>query len=595
MSQTTIIDPIDDLRQLRSEIVVPEATFEKTLDDLGWSWHQIARGQYPPPFTSLEEFQLAIICSDRVLWCAAFLRSPEDGKSPYTFWQYQEESLRDTGNTLHQCGFETGKTREILAFILYEVFNKPNGSGLMTAPHAVHTLEIVDGLVDQLSNNPSLKRCLVEHRKQPHHWLKFNNRFELDIRTCGHDGTQLRGVHAKTFCIFDETPKAKNDKIFTEFWGRGEPGAVFKLYGMPDGDRSCQFYKLTARAEGKLKVEEETSVTKGAPTDFQLYKWGKFLQPPPFWTPVRRQFYIDQYGGEDSHGYRQAVLGEWGDPENSVFPWTMLEKTLKDIPDYRCLKIYVDSSCGMVSISGYELRAPVVDGISGKPEPVMLMDSRVSARDFNIQRELKTFFSGTPGLVFGGADLGYSQDPTEIYIKLIIGKVHRLIARLQLKGVSYDQQAEAIDTLDDIFSNGKERMGWGLDFGNAGSAVVHILQGQAQYRDKGYEDRLTGYQFGSTYEAVNEEGEVILDKHTERPVKSTAKELSTDLLTAKMQRQELEYPYDPDIMLMYPSHTYRQGSRHRLFKDVDDHVIDADRVLTLRVVLPGDNQEDFFA
>jgi hypothetical protein len=48
-------------------------------------------------------------------------------------------------------------------------------------------------------------------------------------------------------------------------------------------------------------------------------------------------------------------------------------------------------------------------------------------------------------------------------------------------------------------------------------------------------------------------------------------------------------------MLMYPSHTYRQGSRHRLFKDVDDHVIDADRVLTLRVVLPGDNQEDLFA
>jgi hypothetical protein len=586
---------LNSITDLQKGIIVPHDLFDGVLKRCDWTWQQIAAKQFPPPFVDLQSFQMAIICSDRVLWSAAFLRSPEDGKSPYTFWEYQKQSLNDSGNTLHQCGFETGKTREILAFMLYEIFNKPNGSGLMTAPQSVHTLEIVDGLVDQLSNSPALKKCLIDHRKQPHHNLKFNNRFELDIRTCGHDGTQLRGVHAKTFCIFDETPKAKNDKIFTEFWGRGEPGAVFKLYGMPDGDRSCVHFKLCNRAEGKLKDEEAKEIGKAAPTDFTLYKWAKNLQPAPYWTEERRRFYIDQYHGEDSSGYRQAVLGEWGDPENSVFPWKKFEPLVKEIKEYRCLKIFVDDSAGEASIYGYELRSQIQNGQTGKPEPVTLVDRRIGRDEFDIAQEIKAFFSGIPGLTCLGADLGFSQDPTEIYIKLIIGKVHRLVARVQLKGVSYDQQADAIDAMDDVFDSGKQQMGLGLDFGNAGSAVVHILQGQERYAGKNYQDRLTGYQFGSAYDAINEDGELILDKNTNKPVRSNAKELSTDLLTAKMYRQELEYPFDPDIVLMYPNHTYRQGTRHRIFKDIDDHVIDADRVLTLRVVLPGDSVDDLFA
>ncbi len=590
------MEPLASIADLKKGIIVPHELFDKTLENLDWTWQQIARKEFPPPFTSLEQFQLAIICSDRVLWCSAFLRSPEDGKSPYVFWDYQEESLRFNGNTLHQCGFETGKTREIVAYILYEVYNKPNGSGLMTAPQAVHTLEIMDSIEDQLDMNPSLKRCLVQHRKQPHHYLKWTNRFELDVRTCGFDGTPIRGVHAKTFCIMDEAPKVKNDAVFKEFWGRGEPGAVFKLYGMPDGDRSCMFYKLTAKADGKLKAEESEELVGALPDDFRLYKWAKHLQPYPYWSEKRRREYIDRFGGEDSPGYRQGVLGEWGDPENSVFPWFKFQRLLKDIPDYRCLKILVDDANNEVSLYGYELEAPTgSDGQKGKPEPVSLIDKRVKKRDFNMVAEIKAFFTHMPGLKFMGADLGFSQDPTEIYVKLIFGKIHRLIARVQLKGVSYDQQADALDAMDDIFDGGKNDMGIGLDFGNAGSAVVHILQGQEQYSHKNYEDRLTGYQFGAAYDAVDESGETIIDKHTDKPIRMLAKELSTDLLTAKMQKGELEYPYDPDIMLMYPNHTYRQGSRHRTFKDIDDHIIDADRVLTLRVVLPGDNQEDLFA
>ena len=176
-----------------------------------------------------------------------------------------------------------------------------------------------------------------------------------------------------------------------------------------------------------------------------------------------------------------------------------------------------------------------------------------------------------------------------------MGRTHRLVARLQLKGVTYDLQAEAIDALDDIFDAGQCQMPWGVDFGNAGSAVVHILQGQEQYLEKRYEDRLFGYQFGSTYDAVDEDGEPVIDRHTGKPLRLTAKELATELLVKKMQRLELEYPYDPDLLIYYPNHTYRQGSHHRIYRKEDDHVIDADRALILRMVLGGEAVEDIFS
>jgi hypothetical protein len=586
---------VDHIADLGKTIIVPEATFEHMLQALDWTWHQIARKEFPKPFTSLEEFQLAIICNDPVLWCAAFLRNPDEPERPWTYWDYQEESIRYNGNTLHECGAEVGKTREIIGYILHKAFNVSNGSGLVTAPMTIHLLEIIDSIAEQLNHNPMLGKALVLHRKQPHHHLKFANGFKVDFRPTGHDGEALRGVHVSTFAMFDESAKAKNPDIFKEFWRASKPGCVHKLYSTPDGDRSTVFYRLCQKAEGKLKEDENGGDAGIKNLSFHKFHWSKELMPAPFWTLERRRFYIEQYGGEDSPGFQQNVLGNWGDPENSVFPWYQFQRLLHDIPEYRCLKILVDESHAEVSIYGYDLAAPVVDGAKGKPEPVTICDKRISKHGFDIKAEIKAFFDPLPGLCFGGADLGFSQDPTEIYVKLIYGKTHRLIARVQLKGVTYDMQAEAVDALDDLFDGGKNKMGWGLDFGNAGSAVVHNLQGQEQYAAKDYEGRLTGYQFGAAYDAVSEEGENIIDKKSGKPIRLSAKELSTDLLTAKMQRVELQYPYDPDIMLYYPSHTYRNGQSRRIYKDIDDHAIDADRVLTLRVVLPGETAEDLFA
>ncbi len=100
--------------------------------------------------------------------------------------------------------------------------------------------------------------------------------------------------------------------------------------------------------------------------------------------------------------------------------------------------------------------------------------------------------------------------------------------------------------------------------------------------------------FESTTENVNEEGVPVIDAKTGKPARITLKELATDILVKKMQRQLLEYPPDPDIVLYYTNHTVRMGQRHRIFKKEDDHLIDADRVQILAKLL-AETVEDLFA
>ncbi len=574
-----VMEPVA-IEDLKKGVIVPEVEFEAFLRQYDWTWHQLARSEFPAPFEDLQEFQLACICQDPYLWCQAFLREPTDPdhKEPYNFFPYQvEDGIRNLESTIYYCGAEVGKTRDIIAKEMYVIFNRPSGSGLTGAPQQTHLDEIIGGLDDQLRWNPDLGKCLAEWKKSPHHLMRFTNDFKLYFRPAGHDGEAYRGVHVRDFIVVDEAAKKKNKKQWSELWRAALPGCPFFLYSVPDGDRSSEFFRLGQKAQG-----ENVEIKDLADRAFRFVRWRKTQMRAPFWTDERRRHYIELFGGEDSPEYRQNILGEDGDPVNSVFPWPQFARVIKDIDAYRVLKIFVDQSSGEVSITGNAFRPVSVEGKPSTPENVLLEDKRVPMGIFDIAAEIKRFFSGIPGELYIGADLGFSQDPTEILIKLVFGRIHRLIGRLQLKGVTYDLQDEAINALDDIFSP----QGIGLDLGNAGSAVLHNLC--AKYPHKRFDDRATGYQFASTHDAVDEAGNVIMDKLKEKPVKLTMKELATDFLTRRIQRQQQEYPFDPDILLFYPNHTYRQGQDgRRIYRKEDDHVIDADRVCELRAILPN--------
>lgn len=622
---------------LAKSIHVPRTAFEKWMEQHNWTYHQLARGEFPTPYRSLDEFQLKCICSDRYMWSCFFLRDPDDPDhdDPYDFWDYQIESLRWSGSCVHKDGSEVGKTREIVPFILCEAFTTPSGSGLVGAPLQTHLDEIIEAAHDQLMWNRELERSLRRWKKHPHHAFYFSNGFKIDFRPSGHDGNAYRGVHARTFAIKDEAVKDKNPKQWSEFWRAMKPGCVARIYSVPDGDRSCEFYKLAQRA-ARNQVSKSTQPNteeshdddlKDVPAhikalSFRLFHWPKTLMPPPFWSAERKRFYIEQYGGEDSPGYKHNVLGEDGDPESTVFPWHQFKLCIKDVQEYRCLKVLNDAANNEVIITGYRCEfvsgqasigdAPALSpgpagtspqSIEPVPRAVELIDTVYRASTFfnlddegesEFRRLLKSFFVYVPGSKRGGGDFGFSGDPTELLVKLIYGKRERVIARLHLKHVTYDQQCQALDALDDLYGASSSDLIWGTDFGNAGSAVAHDLQGLPQYTYKHYDDRLRGFQFQSSTDNVDEDGDPVIDAKTGRPAKITLKELATDIMVKKMQRLELEYPPDPDFAFFYPNHTCRQGERQRIYKKEDDHLIDADRVQILAHIL-GEAVEDLFA
>lgn len=649
------IEPLDSLCHLKKEIFVPHEDFEMWLQSHDWTYHQTARNEFPDGYGSLLDFQLGCIKADPALWVAFFLREPEDPdhQEPYSLWDYQKESIQYPDHTIHKCGSEVGKTREIIAYVLWKVFTTENGSGLVGAPQQTHLDEIIEAIYEQLEYNPILLQSLVKWKKHPHHQFIFDNRFKVYFRPSGYDGEAYRGVHVRTFAIKDEAAKDKNKKQWSEFWRAMKPGCVAKIYSVPDGDRSCDFYKLAQRAyttiakhetrnskpeTSNLKLETINPLEPEAKIDsfqgvakhiqnikFRLFHWPKTIMPAPYWSAERRKFYIDQYGGEDSPEYKHNVHGDDGDPESTVFPWEQFKYCIKEIPEYRCLKVLVDSANNEVIVTGYKFG--YANGDSG-PVPVtsylidtvypktgffdyemvrndedngkLIMDNyQLSIPNYQFKmteseftRLIRSFFLAVPGLKRGGADFGYSGDPTEIIVKNIVGQTERIVARLQLKHVTYDQQCQALNALDDVYGP-QESVSWGTDFGNAGSAVAHDLQGLPQYDGKNYDDRLKGFMFESSTDNVDEDGDPIMDAKTGEPAKITLKEISTDHITKRMQRQVTEYPPDPDYILYYPNHTCSNKGKHRIYKKVDDHLIDAERAEKLAKIL-GNVGEDIF-
>ncbi len=674
------------LAELDKGVRVPREIFEAWLEVWDWTFHQAARKEFPSPFRSLGEFQLACICADPLLWTQCFLREPEDPdhKDPYNFFEYQSTSLRYAGHVIHKDGAEVGKTREIVAFGLHKAYTIRNGSALIGGPLASHVEEILEAMDEQLTWNEDLRASRTHRRhkdgwkKHPHHAFYFSNGFKIDFRPAGDKGIAFRGVHARTYAILDEAAKLKNKPQWSEFWRSLKPSCVARIYSVPDGDRSCDFYKLGERAvrtadqegtkearlqagerykepllkslfrmqkgriQGKRHIplpgiedicggpadaaKELPETGAGSPAEeevvvssfkdasahvrsirFKLFHWPKWIMPEPYWSSERRRFYVDQYNGEDSPEYKHNVNGEDGDPESTVFPYEQLKPCIREIPEYRCLKITVNSTHNEVSVQGYKTEFAPGDG-EPVPRSVTLIDTVCKKTGFfdyelrpdgsisesEFRKLIKSFFVAVHGLKRGGADFGFSGDPTEVLIKNIIGKRKRWVARLKLNHVTYDQQCQALDAMDDIYGP-QETITWGTDFGNAGSAVAHDLQGLPQYEHKNYDDRLKGFMFEATTDNIDEEGEPIIDARDGKPVKITLKELATDHMTKKIQRLDAELPPDPDVLFVYPNHTVSSGGKHRIYKKKDDHLIDADRAETLAEVLGVEAGDDVFA
>lgn len=586
-------------RDMRARGVYDPDEFEAWLAQRRWGWAQLERGDYA---VSLDEALVLFTTEDPVRWCETYLT--EQSGDPYRLFDYQRESARAWNqDVVHRDGAEVGKTREIVALILWGHMTAFGGrmvnpTSLVGAPQQIFLSEIIDaierqvGVFKALQGDSFLKHAWLEPRRTPHTQLRFrcpNMRHPdrpglatIDFRPAGHDGEAFRGVHVTALALVDEAAKMKAKLQWTEFYRALMPGCRLRAYSVPDGDRGTEFYRLDTEA-----VEGLPEGQRG----FRRFHWPKTIMPAPFWSAERDRHFVKLYGGRDTPGYVRNVLGEWGDAENPVFRWDALLPNIVELPDYRVLKLATDSANDALHCAAHRVELVVTEGKKSSREH-QLGDLSVDLNDFlhgtdDVRRErfaelLAPFVShfDPRGVYWAGADLGERNDPTEIVVSEDVGGELRDLLRVQAKGMPYHAQSELIYQIDRAFGH---RPGWGVDLGSAGTAVVKDLHNLDRYADAHFDERLIGFHFQEAVECMGEDGDMLLDPEASeregRDVaqRAPAKHWATQCIVARLQLRGYRLPFDTDVLNDYTSHTAREGSKWPIYSKKNDHTVDARR------------------
>lgn len=597
------------LREMTERCVVDQDDFDLFCEQKGYTWQGLANGSYG---IDIDQAQMLMVLEDPTYFVQAFMDEPDNPGTPYAFWDYQKPSVRThTQDVVHQDGAEVGKTREIVALIVWGQitgfagrFNSP--SMLVAAPQQTHLDEIIAdlevhfGVADGLKGKkPFIQRFWDKPKKSPHYQANFRTisgvKSWVKFRPGGHDGSAFRGVHANAMGIFDEAAKVHDAVIFSEFTRGLKPHATERYYSVPDGRTDTRFYELCQQATPNLK--------EGA-RGYRKFHWAKTMMPHPFWSPEREAAFVDRYGSRDASGYQRNVEGLHGTAENPVFPLEVMQTNFFHIPEYVAIKITADGSSNLLRVERYNVEVGTDE--KGKKfgkrinyaehkydldDYVMSAEDRMATGDDILRPRLRELIaqylpSGKPGDYHYGADLGFSRDPSEIFINKTIGNIDRRVARIHLRGLGYDIQQELIYLIDERSSF---QGVWGVDFGNAGTAVVQNLKSQPDFLEADYTSRLTGFTFSKVTEQIDEDGNVLEqeDKLTGdmKAVKVNAKQLATELINGRLQKQGYEWAPDPEVVSHFQNHTSRENNRGvPIYDKKNDHTIDAQRTATLAKV-----------
>ena len=576
--------------------------FDAWLAGMGWAWRALERGDYG---VSVDEALLVFTCECPKRWSETFLFEPDSGE-PYRFWNFQSESiLAWMQDVIHQDGAECGKTREIIALIAWAHCTAmggrvPNPWSLAAAPQQTHLDEIILAIEEQFGvSDGAGQKTLIQHfwlkpKKTPHTMHRFlsPNPVRPDkpsigrvyYRPGGHDGEAFRGVHVNAFGLFDEGAKVKNAVIFSEFWRALKPGCRARVYSVPDGDRSTEYFRLTQQAQLNLPAGKD---------GYRLFRWQQTMKPAPFWDEKREADMLRRFGGRNTPGYQRNVLGEHGQATNPVWPWGILLPNVVDLPGYRVIKLHADIEADTLSVEVLQVKLTTAEG--RKVGDYTWIDSfardlhpYIKGSDADVRAAwhelLRQFIEPKAmGVFLAGGDLGERNDPTEIILSEEVGSEWRDLVRIKANGLPYTGQKEMIFALDRLFGH---LPFWAADMGSAGTAVVKDLINEERYAEANFEDRLVGFHFQQSVDCIGEDGELLEadDARTgeRKPVTAPAKHWATQCVTARLQSGGYALPYDTEALNAMATQTARAGAKWPIYSKDDDHHPDARRLQMLR-------------
>lgn len=588
---------------MRERGVYDVDAFEAWLAARGWAWRVLERGDYG---ITIDEALLVFTFECPRRWSETYLFEPDSGE-PYRFWPYQLDSVEAwMQDVVHQDGAECGKTREIIALVAWAGCTAVGGrvanpSSLVAAPQQTHLDEIIMALEEQfgvaegMPQQSLLTQFWAKPKRTPHVMHRFlaPNPIRPDkpsiartyYRPGGHDGEAFRGVHVSAFGLFDEAAKVKNAVIFSEFWRALKPGCRARIYSVPDGDRSTEYFRLTNTA-----VEGLVPGKNG----YRLFRWRQPDKPAPFWSSEREAEMIRRFGGRNTPGYQRNVLGEHGQAENPVWPWGVLLPNVVDLPNYRVIKLHADSEADTLSIEAMRVTLGNSDGrkvgqfdwLADEAMPLrpLLQGGDVARRAAMLAILEAHVVPSAAGVFWAGADLGERNDPTEIILSEELGTVMRDRVRIQARGFPYHLQEELIWALDHLFGH---RPFWGVDLGSAGTVVAKDLVAVDRFAEAGFEERLVGFHFQESVDCIGEDGEALRDERGDRHgddriLTAPAKHWATQAISARLQSGGYAIAFDNEALNAMATQTARAGAKWPIYSKQNDHHPDARRQQMLR-------------
>ncbi len=475
----------------------------------------------------VDDVLFAEVMHDAAQWGEAVLLN-RDG-SPRRYWAHQIDDLHcPSRNIIHLDGRDSGKSISLTTDALHFATTTPGGQGLIAAPHQGHLDSLIEEIDYQIETSEMLRALVALNQfgklkimRKPYYRIEFLTGSVLYFRPAGVYGDAFRSLHVER--VWVDEGAWLTEAAWKALRQCLKAGGRLRIYSTPNGLRNTTYFRLTSSKQ------------------FTIFRWPSWVNP--HWTDQRERELVEFYGGKDTAGWQHEVAGEHGKPSYGAFIQEHFDAACQDILEYRTVRI------GSDDLAGCQANQHLFDALEA------MLDLTPQA-----------------GVFWIGADLGYTNDPTEIVVfQDASGEsaATRLVLRIHCERVAYPILSMLIALLERYYAPA----GIGIDNGGNGGAVVQELLMLDAYRSLNLSGRLRGIDFG---------GVTVLPTPDGGEVRKRTKELMTSLINGMLQRREIQFPHaDLELQDQFTTHTYTMTNNAIVYSKGNDHIIDAVRCAVL--------------
>ena len=501
---------------------------------------------------TFDEQAKKIVCNDRAMVAWSLFKN-RDGEA-WVPREYQLDSLRSQAKRKIHCdGRDVGKTSEIEITAVWAMLSEPGKQMLIATQTQNHLRPLMDRVARMFETHPLLKEALVEIRRTPSWFLRFQNNFILWGRIAGPRGINFQGLHVD-YQIVDEAQEM-TEQSWNELYQALNANGTRWVYGVPNGLRNA-FYKMNQDPA------------------CERHHWPSRKNPD--FTDAKDAELAQLYGGRTAPAYIHRVLGRHGAPAQGVFNLDDYQNCIDDSINFTNLEL-TPENWGLYQAKGGTTEARGLSPIFDRSDQSDQSDtSSPSSSSYASSTSIPSpSTKSTPSTLLSpnssplsreahhlGCDLGFARDPSEFVVYRVEEPYLINVARIRLTGVNYARQLDVIRELDAAY----HFHGIAIDAGNNGRAIAHQLMAI----DDHWCARVRCIDFAATVEL-----EPLPDGSLPR---RNQKEFMTELLVRRMAERTIKFPPLDERETQYANHTYSIGQHGRVLYDkLNDHLIDADR------------------